>query len=60
MARKRITKGSKMAIATAQCKKKEHKSFKKGSAGEKCRERIAQGIEKSHRVVPGKARKRKR
>lgn len=49
-----------MAIATAQCKKKGHKSFKKGSAGEKCRERIAQGIEKSHRVVAGKAKRKKR
>jgi len=32
--RKSMTYGSKMAIATAQCKKSGHKGFKEGSKGE--------------------------
>uniref|UniRef100_A0A6M3XM24 Uncharacterized protein n=1 Tax=viral metagenome TaxID=1070528 RepID=A0A6M3XM24_9ZZZZ len=52
-----MTKGSKMAISTAQCKKKGLKSFKKGSAGAKCRERIAKGIGRKHKIVPGKAKR---
>lgn len=58
MARKQsMTMGSKMAISTAQCKKKGLKSFKKGSAGAKCRERIAKGIGRKHKIVPGKAKR---
>jgi hypothetical protein len=55
-----MTMGSKMAVATAQCKKMGHKGFKAGSAGEACRERMAAGIEKTHKIVKGKAKTPKR
>lgn len=54
-----MTMGSKMAIATATCKKKGHKKFKSGSEGEACRERVAQGIERTHKIKPGKARRKR-
>ncbi len=57
--RKTLTMGSKMAIATASCKKKGHKGFKKGSDGERCREKVAGGIERTHKIKPGKARRKK-
>lgn len=61
MARKKtISMGSKMAIATAQCKKKGLKNFKKGGAGNACRERVARGIEKKYRVVHRKSARRKK
>jgi len=53
-----MTKGSKMAIATAACKKKGHKKFKKGGKGYQCREKVARAIERRQKVVPGKARKK--
>lgn len=54
-----ITMGSKMAVATAACKRKGFKSFKKGTAGAACREQVARGIEAKSKVVKGPA-KRKR
>lgn len=46
----------KMAIATAQCERMGHHSFKAGSAGATCREKIATGIEK-HRTSLGTKRR---
>lgn len=42
-------KGNKFAIATAACQKKGHKSFKKGTAGDKCRKKVAEGVARSRR-----------
>lgn len=57
--RKTLTTGSKHAIATAQCKKMGHSSFKKGGKGAACRKKIAEGIAKRSKIVPGPARKAK-
>lgn len=58
MARK-MTMGSKMAIATASCKKQGHSTFKKGSTGAACREKMAEGITRSHTIVKGPAKRKK-
>jgi hypothetical protein len=55
-----MTMGSKMAIATASCKKQGEKSFKKGTAGEACRKRVSEGIAKKNTIVPGPAKKRRK
>lgn len=36
-------------IATASCKKSGHKSFKPGSAGQKCRSKRAEGVARKQR-----------
>lgn len=36
-------------IATAQCKRMGHSSFKKGSKGAACRSRVAEGVGRSMR-----------
>lgn len=56
----KMTMGSKMAIATAQAKKSGAKSFKKGSAGYKKREQIAEAIAEKNTIVAGPAKKRKK
>ena len=58
--KKTITMGSKMAIATAVCKKKGHKKFDEGSEGDACREKVARAIHRKHKVVKGPARRKKR
>ena len=59
--KKTITMASKMAIATAVCKKKGHKKFDEGSEGEACREKVAMAIERKRQVVKkGPARRKKR
>jgi len=58
--KKRMTMGSKMAIATAAAKKKGYKSFKSGSAGDRKRDEIAEAIARENKIVPGKARRRHR
>ena len=59
MAKKKITKGSKFAIATASCKRSGYTNFEKGSAGDKCRKKRAEGIAREKKVVPGPAKKRR-
>lgn len=49
---KKMTMGSKMAIANASCNKQ-------GKHGDKaCVEKVAHGIAKTHRIVKGSARKK--
>lgn len=54
-----MTMGSKFAIATASAEREGYHTFTKGSAGEKERKRIAEGIAKGNKIVPGPAKKGK-
>ena len=57
MAKKTLTMGSKMAIATASAEKSGYTNFKKGSPGAAQREKVATGIAKAYKIKPGKAKK---